>query len=70
MRISNLYSRNNNNNANNEDKTKLEETLKLRESLIQSFKDQVKLRKDLLELDNAIMDLKIESDRCTRIIRK
>jgi hypothetical protein len=58
------------NNSNNEDKSKLEETLKLRESLIQSFKDQIKLRKDLLELDNAIMDLKIESDRCTRIIRK
>ncbi len=55
---------------NNEDKIKLEESLKLREFLLQSFKDQIKLRKDLLELDNAIMDIKIESDRCTRIIRK
>jgi hypothetical protein len=57
-------------NVNNEDKIKLEESLKLREFLLQSFKDQIKLRKDLLELDNAIMDIKIESDRCTRIIRK
>ena len=56
-------------NTNNEDKSKFEETLKIKESLIQSFKDQIKLRKEILELDNAIVDLKIESDRCNRIMR-
>lgn len=65
-----MYTKNNSTNFYNDDKAKLEETLKYRESLIQSFKDQIKLRKDLLELDNAIMDLKIEFDRCTRILKK
>ena len=53
---------------NGEDKAKLEEALKLRESLLQSFKYQIGLRKSLLELDNAIMDMTIEADRNTKII--
>ena len=47
---------------------KLEEALKLRESLLQSFKQQISLRKNVLELDNAIMDLSIEVDRHMKII--
>ena len=47
---------------------KLEEALKLRESLLQSFKQQINLRKNVLELDNAIMDLSIEVDRHMKII--
>ena len=54
--------------TNGEDKSKIEEALKLRESLLQSFKQQIKLRKNVLELDNAIMDLNIEADRHTKII--
>lgn len=53
---------------NNEDKLKLEEALKLRESLLQAFKMQISLRKKVLELDNAIMDLNIEVDRHNKII--
>ena len=53
---------------NGDDKLKLEEALKLRESLLQSFKQQINLRKNVLELDNAIMDLSIEVDRHTKII--
>jgi hypothetical protein len=53
---------------NGEDKMKLEEALKLRESLLQSFKQQISLRKNVLELDNAIMDLSIEVDRHMKII--
>jgi len=51
-----------------DDKAKLEEALKLRESLLQSFKHQIGLRKALLELDNAIMDINIEADRNAKII--
>ncbi|CAF0714801.1 unnamed protein product [Brachionus calyciflorus] len=58
----------NNNNNNNEEKSKIEEHLKLRESLLQAFKQQIKLRKNILELDNAIMDLSIEADRHYKII--
>jgi hypothetical protein len=54
--------------TNGEDKSKIEEALKLRESLLQSFKQQIKLRKNVLELDNAIMDLSIEADRHAKII--
>ena len=53
---------------NGEDKSKLEETLKLRESLLQSFKHQITLRKTILELENSIMDLTIEVDRHTKLI--
>lgn len=53
---------------NGEDKSKLEEALKLRESLLQSFKHQIGLRKAILELDNAIMDINIEADRNAKII--
>ena len=53
---------------NGEDKSKLEEALKLRESLLQSFKYQIGLRKAILELDNAIMDISIEADRNAKII--
>jgi kinesin family member 18/19 len=56
--------------GNTEDKHKLEEALKLRESLIQSFKEQIKLRKNILELDNSIMDLNIEMERHNRLIDK
>lgn len=56
------------NTMNNEDKSKLEDALKLRESLLQSFKHQIGLRKAILELDNAIMDINIEADRNTKII--
>lgn len=56
------------NAMNGEDKMKLEEALKLRESLLQSFKQQINLRKNVLELDNAIMDLSIEVDRHMKII--
>jgi hypothetical protein len=51
-----------------ENKSKLEEALKLRESLLHSFKEQIGLRKNLLELDNAIMDMNIEADRHNKII--
>jgi hypothetical protein len=51
-----------------ENKSKLEEALKLRESLLHSFKEQINLRKNLLELDNAIMDMNIEADRHNKII--
>ena len=54
--------------TNGEDKLKLEESLKLRESLLQSFKQQISLRKNVLELDNAVMDLAIEVERHTKII--
>ncbi len=56
--------------VNGEDKTKIEEALKLRESLLQSFKQQIKLRKNILELENAIMDLNIEAERHKKIIEK
>lgn len=55
-------------NLNPEDKSRLEEALKLRESLLQSFKHQIGLRKAVLELDNAIMDINIEADRNNKII--
>ncbi len=51
-----------------DDKNKLEEALKLRESLLQSFKHQIGLRKALLELDNAIMDINIEADRNAKFL--
>ena len=51
-----------------EDKSKMEEALKLRESLLQSFKQQITLRKNILELDNAIMDISIEAERHNKII--
>jgi hypothetical protein len=53
---------------NGEDKSKLEEALKLRESLLQSFKQQITLRKNILELENSIMDLNIEADRHNKMI--
>lgn len=53
---------------NTDDKSKIEESLKLRESLLQSFKQQIKLRKNILELDNAIMDMNIEAERHNKII--
>ena len=53
---------------NGEDKSKLEEALKLRESLLQSFKQQITLRKTILELENSIMDLSIEADRHNKMI--
>jgi len=53
---------------NGEDKSKLEEALKLRESLLQSFKHQITLRKTILELENSIMDLNIEADRHNKMI--
>lgn len=65
-RISHLDPRNT--YMNGEDKSKLEEALKLRESLLQSFKHQITLRKTILELENSIMDLSIEADRHTKII--
>lgn len=49
-------------------KAKIEETLKLRESLLQAFKEQIKLRKNILELDNALMDISIEADRNRKIL--
>jgi kinesin family protein 18/19 len=55
---------------NQDDKSKIEEALKLRESLLQSFKNQIKLRKNILELENAIMDLNIEAERHKKIIEK
>jgi kinesin family protein 18/19 len=55
---------------NQEDKNKIEEALKLRESLLQSFKNQIKLRKNILELENAVMDLNIEAERHKKIIEK
>jgi len=67
-RISHLDPRNN--ISSNEDKVRLEESLKLRESLIQTFKEHVRLRKNILELDNSIMDLAIESDRLNKTIDK
>lgn len=51
-----------------EDRAKIEENLKIRESLLQSFKQQIKLRKNVLELDNAIMDINIEADRHNKVI--
>lgn len=51
-----------------QNKSKVEETLKLRESLLQSFKEQIKLRKNLLELDNAIMDINLEAERNRKIL--
>lgn len=51
-----------------QNKAKIEETLKLRESLLQSFKEQIKLRKNILELDNAIMDINLEAERNRKIL--
>lgn len=53
---------------NQQSKAKIEEALKLRESLLQSFKEQIKLRKNVLELDNALMDLSLEAERNRKII--
>ena len=53
---------------NGDDKSKMEEALKLRESLLQSFKKQITLRKNILELDNALMDINIEAERHVKII--
>ena len=53
---------------NSEEKSKIEEHLKLRESLLQAFKQQILLRKNILELDNAIMDISIEAERHNKII--
>jgi kinesin family protein 18/19 len=61
---------NHNNNGHHEDKFKVEETLKLRESLIQAFKQQIKLRKNVLDLDNALMDINIEAERHNKLIEK
>lgn len=49
-------------------KAKVEETLKLRESLLQAFKEQIKLRKNILELDNALMDISLEAERNRKIL--
>lgn len=54
--------------AQHQSKAKIEETLKLRESLLQSFKEQIKLRKNVLELDNAIMDINLEAERNRKIL--
>lgn len=54
----------------NSNPASLEESLKLRESLLQSFKQQIKLRKNMLDLENAIMDINIEAERHTKIIEK
>jgi kinesin family protein 18/19 len=73
-RISYLDPKQNGNNANynlennGSSKLKTEETLKLRESLLQSFKEQIKLRKNILELDNALMDINLEADRNRKIL--
>lgn len=40
----------------------------MRESLLQSFKEQIKLRKNVLELDNAIMDINLEAERNRKIL--
>ena len=53
-----------------DDRGKLEEVLKIRESLLQSFKQQIDLRKSILELDNAIMDMSLEVERHNKIIEK
>lgn len=62
----------NNNNGENQliNRQKIEDALKLRESLLQSFKEQIRLRKNILELDNAIMDINIEAERNKKIIDK
>lgn len=54
--------------SQHQSKAKIEETLKLRESLLQSFKEQIKLRKNVLELDNAIMDINLEAERNRKIL--
>ncbi|RNA27631.1 Kinesin KIF19, partial [Brachionus plicatilis] len=75
-RISNLDPKIGNSNIginqiafNSEEKSKIEDHLKLRESLLQAFKQQIKLRKNILELDNAIMDISIEAERHNKIIQ-
>lgn len=55
---------------NIEEKSKIEEHLKLRESLLQAFKQQIILRKNILELDNAIMDISIEAERHNKVIQR
>jgi kinesin family protein 18/19 len=67
---SNSYSGGSVNHNSAEEKLRIEETLKIRESLLQAFKQQIKLRKNVLDLENAIMDINIEAERHNKILEK
>lgn len=45
-----------------------EELNKLKEQLLISFKDQMELRKSLMELNNATMEISLETNRNQMII--
>ena len=49
-------------NTNN-DRARTEENLKLKESILQSYRKQIEVRRALLELDTGLMDI---SHECTR----
>ena len=70
ININGLHNSNHHHSNGPEDRARIEENLKLRESLLQAFKQQIKLRKNALDLDNAIMDINIEAERHNKIIEK
>lgn len=45
-----------------------EDLNKLKEQLLISFKDQMELRKSLMELNNATMEISLETNRNQKII--